>query len=521
MVLIKIELSHQLKTMTLLALFPPSVEFLPLPNRAQDNIFEHTEQGRRIELSSLSEQPTNSPLQHRRKINHFHSLNDTYVSESNISQQRHQVPLTWMQLLQTHHQLYEFAWLTGIIYPIGPISPSHESPTSSSTIYHNQYLRWKQCWVILFNLFIYSYIITTMIGIIWFTPHDDNRYNVGLVIINLIISVIPAISMVIGMTQIRRNIAVSNKQSTKSDDVSTIDTDTTSDCHSNGWVFQFYSFDQDKFDQAIQSALTITWRLFICFGCLFLIFFIVQTINIATSIYGFGNDSIGIIIVSDMFVILQDIFVFVIGVGVYGFILIEQQISYQTMNYIKQLALLRTLTDKLYLQIEYAMNYRDKYSSLNWVFTGTTISALLGIGLICTALFGGKLQHTTLGLLLTYVAFIVVHQIIILLVFLYVMLTVNAVIDELLETFSKRSYEDIFSSSSEVITGDLESTTKLIKDEQRFRRLVLYLVMRENKIGTKIWSYRPTKLQLLFQILSIVTVVATTLLKIIVVNASD
>lgn len=361
-----------------------------------------------------------------------------------------------------------------------------------------------------------------MIGIIWFTPHDDNRYNVGLVIINLIISVIPAISMVIGMTQIRRNIAVSNKQSTKSDDVSTIDTDTTSDCHSNGWVFQFYSFDQDKFDQAIQSALTITWRLFICFGCLFLIFFIVQTINIATSIYGFGNDSIGIIIVSDMFVILQDIFVFVIGVGVYGFILIEQQISYQTMNYIKQLALLGTLTDKLYLQIEYAMNYRDKYSSLNWVFTGTTISALLGIGLICTALFGGKLQHTTLGLLLTYVAFIVVHQIIILLVFLYVMLTVNAVIDELLETFSKRSYEDIFSSSSEVtVTGDLESRTKLIKDEQRFRRLELYLVMRENKIGTKIWSYRPTKLQLLFQILSIVTVVATTLLKIIVVNASD
>ncbi len=71
------------------------------------------------------------------------------------------------------------------------------------------------------------------------------------------------------------------------------------------------------------------------------------------------------------------------------------------------------------------MNYRDKYSSLNWVFTGTTISALLGIGLICTALFGGKLQHTTLGLLLTYVAFIVVHQIIILLVFLSVMLTLT------------------------------------------------------------------------------------------------
>jgi hypothetical protein len=113
----------------------------------------------------------------------------------------------------------------------------------------------------------------------------------------------------------------------------------------------------------------------------------------------------------------------------------------------------------------------------------------------------------------TYVAYIVGHEIVVLLLLLYSMLKVNGIIDEVLNNFSIRAIEEILSSAAMM-------EEEISRDEQRIRRLELNLVMRDHKIGTTIWSYRPTKLQLLLQITSIVTIVATTILKIIVVNAT-
>ncbi len=171
------------------------------------------------------------------------------------------------------------------------------------------------------------------------------------------------------------------------------------------------------------------------------------------------------------------------------------------------------------------MTKRDQQSSLSLVFTGSLSSSLLGIGTLCSLLFVAQFRNREgMSIFLTVSGFIIVREIIVLLVLLRSILQVNGIIDELIETFSKQSMIHKLKNAHpnmEDVNDDVESESLKINDEMRFRRLELYLFMKEQRIGTTIWSFRPSKIQLLLQITSIITIVITTLFKIIAVNVAS
>ena len=427
---------------------------------------------------------------------------DLMKIQSLQEQSQLQPPLTWKELIQTNKEFYHFASWTGIIYPVMNTDTSElldrDSHGTLTAIGVNspRVLRICQCWVVVFNVLAIVYVLYNIIGDL--LPQHDNAFNLFLMSMDTIISIVPVLAMIIGNCIVRGNILHNRK------------------------VFDGYSLNKTQIEAAIARGILISWRLLIGFAILLAIFVIAQSINVEAQV-GF-SDRITAVAVSTTFL---DIVVYVFGVGIYGFLVVEQRISFATMQHIQKHAIDGTLTDKMYIRIRMDMKRRDQQSPLNWVFTGTAVSVGLGGGLLCAAILGGNLlQHTTLRLFITYVVFIVSYEIVIILVLLYAILKVNEMSEDLLNKFSMRPIDDILSISGDGETGDQDGVVYDVEtarrmDEKRFRRLELYLVMREHKVGTRIWSYRPTKLQLLLQMLSIIGLVSTSILKIIIVGATN
>jgi hypothetical protein len=164
------------------------------------------------------------------------------------------------------------------------------------------------------------------------------------------------------------------------------------------------------------------------------------------------------------------------------------------------------------------MNERDRISSVSWIFAGTTVSSFVGILLILVVVFYETFVPRISAVYFTYVGFIIAREIIVLLFILNSMLRVNSTIDGLLEAFAEKQVREVVMSTLEDNDQDTAALLPCPSEELQVQLVQLLLFIRDHKIGTTVWSYRPSKFALLIQISSIVTLAATTMLRIVIVN---
>jgi hypothetical protein len=125
-----------------------------------------------------------------------------------------------------------------------------------------------------------------------------------------------------------------------------------------------------------------------------------------------------------------------------------------------------------------------------------------------------------------YILVIFGNEVVIFLLLLLQILNVNEMVDLLLEQTTKQLLSSYASASQSLTSSPAAASTLLhaesdmealiSPDERRIRRLELYLIMKEYRIGSRMLFYRPSKVQLMLQITSIAIGLATSILKVIV-----
>ncbi len=170
--------------------------------------------------------------------------------------------------------------------------------------------------------------------------------------------------------------------------------------------------------------------------------------------------------------------------GLFTFLVMEQRITYFTMEAVKTRMEAKTLTDVQYLQAKESISTRERVTPINWLVSAAVVGTLFGI------IFIFLLSRFELSAVEMFSALVTVfttfgRQTIALILFLLEIAAVNEV--------------------HEVMVHHL-TTTRWIGEDTK--RLNLYVVLKEMPLGSSIFFYRPSRTELLLQIASSIIGVA-------------
>ena len=225
------------------------------------------------------------------------------------------------------------------------------------------------------------------------------------------------------------------------------------------------------YEEAFMYALDIGRRIFVFLFVLMFIFFIVQGIELH-SLY--ESTRIAFLYIFIEFSIYAPCNVML--TGLFTFLVMEQRISYFTMQSIEHRMNEKTLSDAQYLQAKESINLREKVTPINWLVFGAIVTTLFGIIVI---FFLTRFEYTTLGAfsIMMQVLTTFGRQTLVLIIFLLEIAKVNEIHEMMIHHLAK---------------------TRWIGEDTK--RINLYIVMKEIPMGSSVFFYRPSKFELLLQI---------------------
>lgn len=228
------------------------------------------------------------------------------------------------------------------------------------------------------------------------------------------------------------------------------------------------------YEEAFEYSIQIGTKVCISLFFLLFLFIIVQLINDDTSkAFSISVEYQVVFVIIQLLVYSPFNFLLT---GLFTFLVMEQRISFMTMNVVKHKMEAKTLTDIQFLQANESIKEREKVTPINWLLSSAVISTLFGIAYI---LIMSEFDFTPLESfsMLTKACTTFGRQTIVLIVFLMEIAKVNEIQEEMIHHLAKTRWND---------------------DETK--RLNLYVVMKELPMGSTIFYYRPSKLELLIQI---------------------
>jgi hypothetical protein len=237
------------------------------------------------------------------------------------------------------------------------------------------------------------------------------------------------------------------------------------------------------------------------------------------------RDSIGTsvgIIVDVFFSLISHFPTVAMLVGIFIVLVIDQRVSYSFMINLRSKALCGELTDTLYVETGKNFEERDKQSPMDFVLIAAGFDTLVCIVVISILGFNNAVPAQDVAYNVFYILVIFGNEVVIFLLLLLQILNVNEMVDVLLEQTTKQllssyaSASQSLTSSSTLLHAESDMEALISPDERRIRRLELYLIMKEYRIGSRMLFYRPSKVQLMLQITSIAIGLATSILKVIV-----
>jgi hypothetical protein len=224
--------------------------------------------------------------------------------------------------------------------------------------------------------------------------------------------------------------------------------------------------------------------------------------------------------------------------GIYFFLVLEQRISYNKIYHLFSKLQQKQLSRIEYLSVFNEFKTRDRIQPISLFVSIAFFNTLLIIILI-SQLPGYETGLIDIILLIIFVISIFGRQLIILIYVLYEILKVNSLSDQMLKHLSVDYWGTItpgFADSSSIHTvssltlqppkqENTESSSNVIDDGDKedtpfcpdHRRTVLYVLLKENPIGSRIFSFRLSKFQLLAQICSLILSVSIVIIRTLVI----
>ncbi len=483
---------------------------------------------------------------------------------------------TWKGILQTNRQLYDMACWTGIIYPVPipeAVNCTHSGLTAEQILY-------RQWWTIIMHIALLVTVLSFIIIIPFMVvaPYyqhstDDDlsgdtskteTYEIY-AIFSALAGYLPLFTMYGGMITLRKSIAeeipLFHQSLVESNSNNSIDRKQSLlelDCVV---IIQQCIAQKLPFARKLIAVFVLLASIYLFFFFIYITYLLAK--NGSNNVNGQPAFYVASYIISMTlyFASIPGVFPSVLMIlGILTFVLIEQRVSYFTMLHLRSLAMQSLLTDTDYITAGKDMNYRDSISPLNWLFVGAVLDSALCIFMLYAVAYGNNISINQSISLIELLVVMFCQELTVLLVILYEVLCVNEMIDVLLIQTTKQRVIDhnrrmmtsqsfvnalitnrknngrtdstspsslltFFPSTSAAATDSVPSSVNtedmfielMEAEEKRFRRLELHLLVKEQRIGTTIlFVYRPSKVELMVQMSSIVIALASSLLKLLV-----
>ncbi len=429
---------------------------------------QQTSQGLEL-LNQSIDGSTSSPLTASLSL---HSVDTTLNSSSSVAK-----PRLLIDYLGRNKALYDFCVWTAIIYPVPNEGSKREGEYSAAE------LVLRQRWVRLAHLSVLAYFVLFVFNTVFVLGVYVVAMNERILITMQYVSgIIPLLFLVPAMMCLRANLYREIPPVyTSADCQETVDRVYREACWyaasiGNTLLYVFYSIGFMQL--VVQAVFTgIKVRPTITFRVLLMIDVILTLLS--------HIPPVGMI------------------VGIFTLLVIEQRVSYSFMINLRSKALSGELTDSLYVETGRNFDKRDQHSPINYVLFAAVVNTLICICVMFLLSFTPAYDSTEVLYNVLYMVVVFGNEIVLLMLILIEVLRVNEMVDILLEQTSRQLL-------SGLSTG---GESEFPKDERRIRRLELYLIMKEYRIGSRILFYRPTKVEIIVQITSIAIALATSILK--------
>lgn len=231
-----------------------------------------------------------------------------------------------------------------------------------------------------------------------------------------------------------------------------------------------FAYYKEAFDYSIQHSRTLF--------CVLTIFFFFNIILIVVEAPSYGSSSLVITVV--IFLTANIVSSNFLLCGIYGYLVVEQRVSYHMMKYTHDKLEKQLLFDEQYRQLKESINIRDQMSPVNFLVTSGIIGVLVVVifVLVLTSLKTENQLDMFLSIVILFTNY--GRQIIVLISFLFEVSKVNEIYEEMLLLLAKKNWSA----------------------EKETQRINLYLVMKELPMGSTVYNYRPSRWDLIVQMSS-------------------
>ncbi len=509
--------------------FPPSVSFL----------------GNRVNDCNDDKNDFNSPL----------------IAASNNIDATPLTKWTWKDELQHNKNLYNFACWTGVIYPVD----INESDGTTRHNGGNNPQRWRQNWVIFMHISLLLELIVFFINIPFLSISKIySPYKLITIIIGWAAGYVPLFTMLPAIICLRHAIFNRNLIPPVIRKLIQLDIenpkfksniDNSSSEKSSGKI-DMSGYLNRLVQSTIQKSLPLSKRLtylYLFNSWSFIMLDIIITISVAFAnsssrpLINVGDSSteshqLYPLLALNMIVILFGVFpAILMFVGIFAFVLLDQHWSYAIVRlvYDHTVDLYSDnasrgpipLTSREYWEIgKYLEHSHGSNYVLNWLFTGSAFDSMICIIMLITFAFTNLFPRNEIIFFALFIALIFFQQLLTMFMILFRVLKVNEVVDNLFIQLTRHAfaterdgrgkalYSDYCNNEDNDCDSqhDVESSSSSFPVIHQLQCMQLISMIRDYRIGTSIWFYRPTKIQLLLQMSSVMLVLSTTLLRIFV-----
>jgi hypothetical protein len=457
--------------------FPPYVNLQPLDGIPKMSIAQTlqilTAEKHEKELTTFTQTPLNHNSESDKKSEDTSSL-QTFLSSTKFE--------NLFQLMQCFEELFSFTAFTCLIYPFF-IRPPTDLTSRAGKQYKNKvnlYKAWNifnHSGFLLFTLYSFgegiTFIIQGAVGLVGLYVFCN---TIGVVIQNILLY--PAVCYIRKSFLVKREIELPKYLSVISESLV--------ECRRLVYLFNFLMF----------AFITLLASL----NPLFAAYYFIEGLLFSASNY--------------------------FMVGVFFFLIIEQRVTYQSIDQLYTAILEKRLTRDEYLRVQREILSRDSNEPIN-LFAVTSLINLVIILLLIWSItsFGDEIWQVVYALVFILSTF--GRQFILLVLLLLEVLKVNS----LAETMLKQISADLWEEDEEVIgeldtshddeeenNGDLrenegkQEKTSLLQSRDH-KRVQIYILLKEHPVGSNIFGYRPTRLQLIAQLASVIITVLIAILK--------
>jgi hypothetical protein len=438
-------------------IFPMKVRYVSGRDGSQGNECENTDQSvndATIVANVLMISPSNDQHCGTHKINSNNNI-ELQCTCLEKGQEDMVQPTTMMELITSNPDIYWFSCITGFIRP-------NRSQTQRTHDFSSRTLGFLDIWAAYLHIAVVLYIcVAGFYGLVQiFLPHQTYSYGpvVGL---EMVTSAVPFVTMYPGVMRFRK---------------------------------QFYrkmlipkAVYSEAMEYSIKSGYRLYWLLIAISVASFLTTsaYLAQQSSSLSKVGVLGSVLFGVVTIIPANLML---------IGLYTLLLVEQRITFYEILQTQRLMIEFELTDKDFLETGKRIEERDKQSPIDWLLITAFVETLLCI--IVLVILGIYAHEMSVDVLLVNILFIFSSfskEVIIFISMLYQVMKVNELAD--------------------IMIGQLARTLHTEDSHQKMQRMELYIAMKEYRMGSTIMYYRPSRGQLLLQIVSIVIALLTTVMR--------